>query len=130
MRGSAAKPSVLSAQLTEQLAVYGTLKRGFCNAHWLSGARFVGEDRLPAIRLHDLGPYPGAVALPSRGVPVEVYALTVAHLRRIDELEDYDAAQPSRGLYDRRPFRTRFGTAWVYLYNGEISQYPVIATWR
>ena len=114
----------------EQLiAVYGTLKRGEVNAHWLHGARYLGVDHLPQITLYNLGPYPGAQLRASTGVPVEVYALNAQQLRRVDELEDYDALVPARGLYDRQQLPTRFGAAWVYLYNGCVRQHPVIAAW-
>src|SRR5690606_38662821 len=38
------------------VVVYGTLKRGMCNHHLLSGADFLGEDCLHGITLYDLGP--------------------------------------------------------------------------
>ena len=35
--------------------VYGTLRRGEHNHHWLEGCRWLGEAELPGAVLHDLG---------------------------------------------------------------------------
>jgi gamma-glutamylcyclotransferase (GGCT)/AIG2-like uncharacterized protein YtfP len=89
--------------------VYGTLKRGHGNHHWLAGAHFLGEAELPDVVLHDLGPFP--MAVPGEGlVRGEVYAVDAAGLARLDRLESYPR------LYDRRPLPLADGrTAWVYL---------------
>jgi len=42
--------------------VYGSLKRGQANHHLLSTARFEGEARAGGLVLHDLGPFPMAIA--------------------------------------------------------------------
>ncbi|WP_411876516.1 gamma-glutamylcyclotransferase [Vulcanococcus limneticus] len=46
----------------EPVFVYGTLKRGHRNHHWLAGASFLGERQLGGAQLFDLGPFPMAVA--------------------------------------------------------------------
>jgi gamma-glutamylcyclotransferase (GGCT)/AIG2-like uncharacterized protein YtfP len=89
--------------------VYGTLKRGHGNHHWLAGASFEGEARLPGVVLHDLGPFPMAVAGEGT-VTGEVYCVDAAGLARLDRLEGYPR------LYDRRPLALADGrSAWVYL---------------
>ena len=114
------------AQLTQDIlechrvAVYGTLKQGHRNHHWLEGARLLGQDRLTTLTLYDLGPYPGAKAVPSNGAVVEVYTINAEQLAMLDQLEGYAAAAPSEGLYNRAIFLTRHGEAWCYLYNPEI----------
>ncbi|MDG5499915.1 gamma-glutamylcyclotransferase family protein [Marinobacter sp. BGYM27] len=99
------------------VAVYGSLKRGYSNHRFLRGARFVGHDRLDCLTLYDLGSYPGAKLEPSRGVVVELYRVNQAGFRRLDLLEGYRQSEPERGLYDRQQLNTRFGPAWVYVYN-------------
>ena len=42
--------------------VYGSLKRGQANHHLLTTARFEGEARAAGLVLHDLGPFPMAIA--------------------------------------------------------------------
>lgn len=93
----------------ELVFVYGTLKRGHGNHHWLLEAPFLGEAVLPEVVLHDLGPFP--MAVPGEGVVRgEVYGVDAAGLARLDRLEGYPR------LYDRRPLPLADGRrAWVYL---------------
>jgi gamma-glutamylcyclotransferase (GGCT)/AIG2-like uncharacterized protein YtfP len=93
----------------ELVFVYGTLKRGHGNHHWLLDAPFLGEAVLPDVVLHDLGPFP--MAVPGEGiVRGEVYRVDAAGLARLDRLEGYPR------LYDRRPLPLADGRqAWVYL---------------
>lgn len=74
--------------MKHKVAVYGTLKRGRNNSHLLRQAEFLGTDRLAALTLYDLGPYPGALLKPSEGVSVEVYAVNDPMLEALDVLED------------------------------------------
>ena len=104
-------------QRCPRVAVYGTLKRGHRNHHWLNGADMLGHDRLTGITLYDLGPYPGAKLTPSAGVSVEVYAIDAERLARLDELEDYLPLAPTEGVYDRTVLATQYGDAWCYIYN-------------
>lgn len=91
--------------------VYGTLKRGHSNHHWLAGATFLGRRLLRGGRLHDLGPYPMAVLSPDKQAVIhgELFAVTEEGLARLDQLEGY----PS--FYDRSLQTLSTGeTAWVY----------------
>lgn len=106
---------------TPLVAVYGTLKQGFNNAHWLNGARRLGSETTRALTLYDIGPYPGAKWQPSKGVTIEVYEVSVGQLAQLDRLEDYRINAPAQGEYDRQQIATRFGRAWVYLYNPEVA---------
>jgi gamma-glutamylcyclotransferase (GGCT)/AIG2-like uncharacterized protein YtfP len=89
--------------------VYGTLKRGEKNHHWLEGASWQGEAELSGVLLHDLGPFPMAVI--GEGTAIgEVYAVEERGLARLDELEGYPR------LYDRQLLTLNDGRqAWVYL---------------
>ncbi|MYL22650.1 gamma-glutamylcyclotransferase [Halomonas alkaliantarctica] len=107
-------------QRCPRVAVYGTLKRGYRNHTWLEGATLLGQDRLTALSLYDLGPYPGAKREVSRGTVIEVYAIDARQLARLDELEDFIAHAPHTGVYDRAIFATQHGEAWCYLYNADI----------
>lgn len=94
-----------------QVFVYGTLKRGEANHHWLAEARFGGRRRLEGVRLHDLGPYPMAVPAEDAGiVHGELYTVDAAGLAGLDRLEDV----PDE--YERRRLRLcDGGEAWVYM---------------
>ncbi|BBI52750.1 gamma-glutamylcyclotransferase [Vreelandella olivaria] len=106
---------------TPRVAVYGTLKQGFNNAHWLNGATLLGSDITSALTLYDIGRYPGAKWQPSKGVMIEVYEISIAQLAQLDRLEDYRADAPTAGEYDRQQITTCFGLAWVYLYNPSVT---------
>lgn len=117
---------------TTRVAVYGTLRRGYWNHHWMEGTQLLGREYLRSIVLYDLGPYPGAVKEESSGVEVEVYAVSMEQLRRIDILEDHLESAPEQGLYDRELMPTRYGPAWLYLYNHSVAGCPAIreGAWR
>jgi gamma-glutamylcyclotransferase (GGCT)/AIG2-like uncharacterized protein YtfP len=83
------------------LFVYGTLKRGGSNQHYLAGQKFIGVARtLPGFRLFDLGQYPGMVAKADDrdGVSGEVWSVEADCLDHLDLLEGI-----AEGLYRREP---------------------------
>lgn len=111
-----------------RVAVYGTLKQGQRNHHWLEGATLIGHDRLAAITMYDLGSYPGAKLASSNGTVIEIYAINAKLLARLDELEDYFHHAPDEGVYDRAVLATRHGEAWCYLYNADIEDTALITS--
>ncbi|NMT64265.1 gamma-glutamylcyclotransferase family protein [Marinobacter orientalis] len=113
------------------VAVYGSLKRGYGNHHLLDKACYIGSDTLTSLSLYNLGPYPGALAKPSDGVTVEVYAVNDPLLAMLDELEGYDSGAEKTSLYVRRKIQTSHGLAWVYLYNRPVrsGQYITDGNW-
>ncbi len=97
------KHSLMSApdpSLT-RIFVYGTLKRGCSNHHWLAGQQFIGEARTqPAFRMHDLGGFPGMMRPASDGLSIEgeVWDVDPECLARLDVLEGI-----AIGEYERVP---------------------------
>lgn len=83
------------------VAVYGTLKQGLNNAHWLSDAEWVGHEVSSALTLYDIGPYPGAKQQISQGIALEVYRVSEAQLTDLDTLEDHRYHAPHEGEYQR-----------------------------
>ncbi|MDO9317616.1 MAG: gamma-glutamylcyclotransferase family protein [Gammaproteobacteria bacterium] len=114
------------------VAVYGTLKRGMANHQLLVDCRFVGEDCLANIVLYELDEFPAARLEPSDGIQIEVYEVSQRVLAKLDKLEEVDYAMPENGLYRRVQCATRFGVAWIYLYNGMVQGFPRLTTgsWR
>jgi gamma-glutamylcyclotransferase (GGCT)/AIG2-like uncharacterized protein YtfP len=114
----------------DRVAVYGTLKRGEVNHHWLRGARHEGESFLPGLVLHDLGPYPMAVrsAGADAVIAVEVYQVTAAQLERLDQLEDHPRE------YERHLWPLADGRlVWIYLGRTEqVREFPLVldGCWR
>lgn len=108
---------------TTDVFVYGTLKRGLSNHHWLAGARDQGDRRLNGARLYDLGPFPMAVATAEGHVQGELYTIPSRTLAALDHLEGVPR------LYQRCQLSLSNGDlAWVYLGRAEQVRYsPLIA---
>lgn len=107
------------------LFVYGSLKRGFGNHHFLRGQTFLGEAVTePDYRLVDIGGFPGLVeteAEAGRAIRGELWSVQECCLRALDWLEEVDA-----GLYRRGNIRLqgRDGSVLTYLFAGEASRLP------
>ena len=103
------------------LFVYGTLKRGCSNHHYLAGQTFVGDARTPpGFALYDLGGYPGIAVKPDDcdGVVGEVWSVDDAALERLDHFEGVH-----EGLYRREPVRLRppFADQSIQAYVNEVN---------
>lgn len=105
------------------LFVYGTLKRGCSNHHFLTGQKFVGEAHTaPGFRLFELDGHPGLVPRSEDrdGVAGEVWSVDDAALVRLDGLEGL-----AEGMYRREivPLRAPFADQNIegYLYNRSIA---------
>ncbi len=116
------QPDVDPSSACMLVAVYGSLKRGQSNHHWLGGAPCCGCVDLAGLQLYDLGPYPMAVAsgLPSDRVKVELYAVSAQGLAQLDRLEDHPRD------YQRHLLQLADGRqAWVYLgRQAQVHGYP------
>ncbi len=90
--------------------VYGTLRKGEHNHHFLSTAEFLGHHQTDAqFALYDLGPYP-ALSTGQQVIQGEVYLIDNDTLVALDKLEDVPVE------YRRETIATPFGQAWIYLY--------------
>jgi len=112
--------------MSTHVFVYGTLKRGFPNAHYLKGQRFLGEARTqPIYRLASLGAYPGLWKPQDGGRSIlgEVWEVDDACLARLDVLEDVEGGEYVRERaallppYDGSPVE-------IYRYAHDISRWP------
>lgn len=99
--------------------VYGSLKRGRSNHHYLVGQRFLGDARtLRGFRMFDLGGYPGIVAADADGYPIEgeVWEVDAECLAQLDRLEGVDEAEYRRQLIEiAPPFQQGPVEGYVYL---------------
>lgn len=102
--------------------VYGTLKRGYWNAHFLDNAIFIDEGKTDArYALLDLTHFPGLV-VGNRQIQGEVYKINASILKKLDFLEGYDTQRPEDSLYTRIliPITLNSGKrvrAFTYLFN-------------
>lgn len=90
--------------------VYGTLRQGEANHHYLAGSQRLGMwVTPPSYALHDLGPYPGLSA-GQQSIQGEVYQVDDSTLAQLDILEDVPVE------YRRENIDTPYGLAWIYIY--------------
>ncbi len=76
---------------TVVIFVYGTLKRGQRNHHYLAKQNFLGEAQTIAqYRIYDLGPHPIIVHDPEKGLAVhgELWEVDETCLQKLDEFEE------------------------------------------
>jgi len=110
---------------SDLLFVYGTLKRGLANHLQLGGAPCLGEAVMPGIDLHDLGPFPMAIA-GSGCAHGEVYRVEPPQLADVDRFEGVPR------LYERRRLPLQDGRlAWIYLGQArQVRHSPLLAAGR
>ena len=97
--------------------VYGTLKRGHGNHHFLRGQTFLGEDVIKG-KMFSLGAFPCvSMATQEQTIHGEVYEVDDNSLARMDRLEGHPT------FYKRELVQTGGGVAaWVYLINSAQSE--------
>lgn len=104
--------------------VYGTLKQGFSNHHWMleAGGKLICEASLFGFEMYSLGAFPAAVPGIGR-IEGEVYE--VEDISILDTLEGYPH------FYNRTLAETQEGLAWVYfLERNQISKQHIIPNGR
>ena len=90
--------------------VYGTLRQGEDNHHYLLESEYLGQYETTAdYSLYNLGEYPGLIK-GHQSIVGEVYRISSEVLEKLDILEDI----PNE--YRRESLDTPFGLAWIYLY--------------
>ena len=95
--------------------VYGTLKRGQRNFHYLRDSEFVAEFITEAVySMHSFDTYP-AVCLPGQhAIHGEIYHVSDAQFQQLDELDSYP------DYYQRIEIPTHHGDAWMYIVESEL----------
>jgi gamma-glutamylcyclotransferase (GGCT)/AIG2-like uncharacterized protein YtfP len=120
--------------------VYGSLRRGFHSEAYEYISRFfnfVGEARAKG-KLYDLGPYPAAIPVPEEVfIKGELYYIQdqSEFSWAIGQLDDYEGVNIEEGeekLYRRELAEVFINDktipAWIYWYNGDVSEKPVVAS--
>ncbi|GAB3527968.1 gamma-glutamylcyclotransferase [Photobacterium alginatilyticum] len=103
--------------------VYGTLRRGQSNHSLLEQASRLGACQLMSgYLLFNLGSYPGAKRSNLSHAPLygEVYEVDRHTMVLLDQLEEYPE------LYTRELVETKYGAAWIYLYNPSAAGLPLL----
>lgn len=111
-----------------RVAVYGTLRRGGSNHHFLENEKLEAQIITPVLQLYSLGQYPGAVWSESNGTIIEIYSLSETKLALLDQLEEFDPDSPADSEYLRESLDTSLGPCWVYIYNRSVDPSQLIAS--
>ncbi len=85
-----------------KLFVYGTLKKGMCNHHYLKNAKFLGKavTKAPFPMIAPMKWYPYLLDQQGKGYRVEgeLYEVDEETLAKIDELEEYPSYYTRRWI--------------------------------
>ncbi len=110
--------------------VYGTLRKGGSNAHFLQNAKCIEHGCYTEGQLYDTGlGYPALVPEKDKWVTGELYEVSTRELEQLDELEDF-VENRADNLYDR--VRVKVNTtniieeAFVYVMRIKKSHYVSI----
>ncbi|WP_212936546.1 gamma-glutamylcyclotransferase family protein [Bacillus hominis] len=100
--------------------VYGTLRKGQTNAHYIQGATCIAEEAWVYGKLFDTNEgYPAMICPSEEKVYGEVYEVDDEVLQKLDELEEY-TGNAETDLYDRI-------TQTAYFADKEIHAYVYVA---
>ena len=101
--------------MKHRVFVYGTLKSGQRNAHFLHGARCLGGHVTEAIySMYEFGDFPAVCVDGQHSIDGEIYLVGGRQFRLLDELEWYPH------FYQRIEIPTRHGDAWMYIVRAEL----------
>ena len=106
--------------------VYGTLKRGQHNAHFMHGARFLGRHVTKKLyAMYEFGGFPAVCERGAQAISGEVYQVDDRQFRRLDDLEWYPH------FYQRVEIPTNWGPAWMYIVRLELcrDKKQVLGNW-
>lgn len=103
-----------------KVAVYGSLLKGLHNHNsYLGEAKYIGEFQTePKFTMVDLGSFPGLLNDGNTSVSMEVYDVDDVQLSELDRLEGYSSDTPEQSYYKRELFKTPYGEAYYYVFNG------------
>ena len=102
--------------------VYGTLRQGMRLHHYLFQDEFIGDAVLSDATMYDLGEYPAVVLRGNKNVYGELYFITLAKLRILDNLEGVsESEQESLFCRERQLVKLTNNNsvinAYIYVYN-------------
>lgn len=108
------------------VAVYGSLRQGLHNHRLLESSNYLGDfNTEPIYSLYSLGSFPGLKENGNTSVVMEVYEVTEAVARNVDNLEGY-TPNGNNTFYDKISIKTPWGTASVYTYVNELPQSSLV----
>ena len=106
--------------MSNKVFVYGTLREGQGAHQFLDGAKKLGTCKIDTGKVCALTWFPAYVTNGNTGVVGEVYEVTQEHIDRMDVYEGH----PS--LFRRCLVDTAYGDAFIYVYQGSVSNEVVV----
>ena len=102
-----------------KIFVYGTLKRDGALHKLVKDAKYLGVDKLQGYMMFELGWFPGVIKTDDLRSSIygEVYEINDDALFMIDIAEGSENQSGNESLFNRETCTTRFGDAFIYLYN-------------
>ena len=95
--------------------VYGSLKKGQRNDHFLRAAQFVGNFTTPGIySMYEFEDYPAVCLHGQHAIEGEIYHVNDQQFKMLDDLEWCPH------FYQRIEIATDFGDAWMYIVKAEL----------
>lgn len=109
------------------LAVYGTLKKGFPNHHFLGDSPFIGNYITePQYTMYSLGGFPAITLGGDTAIYTEMYDVkSFKDLRNIFMLEGYKPGR-ERNMYELHMFTSPFGDAGIFVMENVNNHYKQI----
>lgn len=105
--------------------VYGTLKQGQRNDHFLREAGFDGHFTTESCySMYEFGGYPAVCLDGGHAIEGEVYRVGNRQFQELDDLEWYPR------FYQRIEIATRHGQAWMYIVQPELCHGKVLLAGR
>jgi len=103
--------------MSKRMAVYGTLKKGFGNHHFMRNSTFVGTTRIEGFDMYSVTGYFPGIIRGSGSIEAEVYDVPAEDVPNIDSLEAYRAYSPETSMYLRETVASEFGNVAIYVWN-------------
>lgn len=111
------------------LAVYGTLKKGHGNHHYMGNSQLLGEHRTePNFTMRSMGGFPAVSLNGQTSIHVEVYKVNDKQtLSHINSLEGYRGVKDDpNNWYDVHSIETPYGEADLYYFKDEPTHLPIV----
>ncbi len=111
----------------QKLFVYGTLKRGCSNHHFLLGQTYLGDALTkPCYRMVNLGGYPGLVLDEAAGIAIkgELWEIDADCLTMVDFLEDVANNLYARSQARLAPPHEALEDVILYLFQRDPTSFP------
>lgn len=119
----------MSSGKRHTIFVYGTLKKDWGNHRIIEDQQYLGcaETSHPNFQMYSLGGFPGVVA-GDKQITGELYSVDDEALARCDRLEGHPSFY-KREQISVSPLEGENVVAWIYIYQGQVSDLQPIEVW-